>query len=144
MRTIIAGLAALVAPMALTGCGGGADPAVEMAASGAAHASMVAGLGNNFIWDCTLEHEEPGGAPWQFVLQRRGEGSRSDVVVLEAGNKVARRVEIQTDNIARIYIMRDGSRVLVASDGEVRARGTGVALASDHPEGRCRKGGQPV
>jgi len=40
--------------------------------------------------------------------------------------------------------MRDGSRVLVAADGEVRARGIGVARASDHPDGRCRKGGQPA
>lgn len=145
MRKIIAGLVTLAAPLALAGCGGGgADPVAEAAASRTAHANMVAGLGNNFIWDCTLEHEEPGGTPWQFVLQRRGEGSRAEVVALEAGKSVARRTEVRKDNAARIYIMHDSSQVLIAADGEVRARGTGVASASDHPDGRCRKGGQPV
>jgi len=144
MRKIIAGLMGLATPLVLAGCGGGADPAVEMAASRAGHASMVVGLGNNFIWDCTLEHEDPGGAPWQFVLQRRGEGPRAEVVALEAGKSVARRTQVRKDNAARIYLMHEGSRILIAADGEVRARGTGIASASDHPDGRCRKGGQPA
>lgn len=139
MRGIIAGLMVLGA---VAGCGGG-EPAAGAVAPAVAHERMVAGLAGAYIWDCTLE-SDAGGASWRFALQRRGEGNRAEVVVLEAGLSVTRRVEVRRDNAARVYTMRDGSRVLVATDGEVQARGKGVARASDHPTGRCRKGGQPA
>lgn len=140
MRAIIAGLAAL---SAAAGCGGGGTTAPERAMPGAAHAQMLAGLRGSFIWECTLMAED-GRPPWRFALQRQGSGSRAEVVVLEAGQSRARRVGVRKDNAARIYEMPDGSRVLIASDGEMRVGGTGVARSKDYATGRCNPGAQPA
>ncbi len=135
-------IAAGLALSALAACGGEAPETA--ARSGLAHEQMVAALQGRFIWDCTLTGEDEP-APWRFVLQRQGTGGASDVVVLDAGEAQQRRVDlVQNNNAARIYVMRDGSRVLVASDGEVRAEGEGGSKGRYYSEGRCRKGSQPA
>lgn len=135
-------MAAGLALAALAACRGEAPEAA--ARPGLAHEQMVAALQGRYIWDCTLTGEaEP--EPWRFVLQRQGTGGASDVVVLQADGVRQRRVDlVQNNNAARIYIMRDGSRVLVASDGEVRSEGRGGSKGRDYTEGRCRKGSQPA
>lgn len=142
MRAIIAGLAALSAAAGCGGGGGGAT-APERAMPAAAHEQMLAGLRGNYIWECTLTAED-GRAPWRFALQRQGSGSRAEVVVLEAGQSRARRAGVSKDNAARVYEMPDGSRVLIASDGEMRVGGTGVAHSKDYATGRCNPGAQPA
>jgi len=124
------------------GCGG-PDPAANPAATRAAHEQMVASLSGEYIWDCTLT-SETGFAPWHFVLQREGAGAARDVVVREAGNPLARTVTVRKDAAARIYLMQDRSRILIASDGEVQLGGESIARAKDYSAGSCRKGGQPA
>jgi len=139
MRGIIAGVLTLAG---LAGCGTTAPPP-DPATDRAAHDRMVAGLDGLYIWDCTLTSED-GRPPWRFVLQRQGQGQWQDVVMLEAGEPPSGWVEVQKDKAARIYLMQDKSRFLVASDGEVRVEGQGAARSTDYDTGRCRKGGQPA
>lgn len=129
---------ALAALAALSACGADApDPAT----ASAGHERMVASLDNRFIWDCTLQSNR--GAPqWRFALQRVGSDAL-DVVVLEAGRSQPRPIEnLRKDNAARIYFLRDGSRILIADDGEVRGAGQGGSRGAEYVTGTCRKGGQ--
>lgn len=130
--------------LALAGCRGAApEPPSAQSGATAGHAQMVAQLAGDYIWDCTLLSKE-GRAPWRFVLRREGGRLGQDVVVLEAGNPVRRPVKIQTDNAARVYMMRDGSKILVASDGEVRGGGRLGSRGLEYTTGRCIKGAQPT
>ena len=131
----------MMAMAAIAGCR--ADPADPVAA-GMGHTQMVASFGERYIWDCTMQSNR-GAAPWQFVLRRVGEAGRQDVVLREAGQPVARRMEqVVRDEAARIYRMRDGGQILVASDGEARGKGQGGSLGAEYTTGSCSKGGQPA
>ena len=138
MRGIIAGVLALAA---MAGCRAAAPEAEAAFTAAAGHQRMVAALQGRFIWDCTLQ-AETALPPWRFVLQRQGEGNRADVVVLEAGQSVLRRADVQKNAAARVYLMPDGSKVLVASDGEVRSDGRSGSRGAIFTTGLCRKGGQ--
>ncbi|MEQ8291597.1 MAG: hypothetical protein RIA08_05265 [Roseovarius sp.] len=139
MHRVIAALAVLAA---VAGCrGAGTDTAQPSVQAG--HAQMVASLGNAYIWNCRLQSNR-GNPDWQFVLQRVGRDKFS-VVVLEAGHSQPRPIEnLREDNAARVYFLRDGSRILVASDGEARGEGQGGSMGAEYTSGACARGGQPT
>ncbi len=141
MRSLVTGLAVA---FVLTGCQGGAPASAPAAPSAAAdHAQLVAGLGGDYVWNCTLISKD-GDAPWRFVLRREGGPLGQDVVILEAESSVRRPVEVRKDNAARVYTLRDGSNILIASDGELRGGGRPGSRGAEYTSGRCIKGRQPA
>jgi len=117
--------------------------APEPPLSGAgAHEAMVATLGSDFVWDCTLT-ADTAAAPWRFVLQRQ-DGRRRNVLLLQAGRAPSRPLEVAEDGAARIYGLPDETELIIASDGEAFASGPGGAMGKTHTAGRCEKGGQPA
>lgn len=139
MHRIIAALAILAA---VAGCRG-AGTETAQATPQAGHAQTVAALGNAYIWNCRLQSNR-GNPDWQFLLQRVGRDKFS-VVIIEAGSRQARPIEnLREDDAARVYFLRDGSRILVASDGEARGEGQGGSKGAEYTSGTCARGGQPT
>ena len=111
MRKIIATLAVLAAVAGCRSAGTDTSPATAASSSATGHAQMVASLGNSYMWNCRLQSKW-GNPDWQFVLQRVGRDKFS-VVVREAGRRQPRPIEnLREDNAARVYFLRDGSRIL--------------------------------
>lgn len=143
MRKIIATLAVLAAVAGCRSAGTDTTPTTAASSSATGHAQMVASLGNNYMWNCRLQSKW-GNPDWQFVLQRVGRDKFS-VVVREAGRRQPRPIEnLREDNAARVYFLRDGSRILVASDGEVRGEGDMGSQGNEYTSGDCTRGGQAV
>ena len=139
MHRIFAALAILAA---VAGCRG-AGTETAQATPQAGHAQTVAALGNASIWNCRLQSNR-GNPDWQFLLQRVGRDKFS-VVIIEAGSRQARPIEnLREDDAARVYFLRDGSRILVASDGEARGEGQGGSKGAEYTSGTCARGGQPT
>ncbi|KZY33115.1 hypothetical protein A3731_20950 [Roseovarius sp. HI0049] len=139
MHRITAALAILAAVAGCRGAGTDTTPA----APSAGHAQLVASLGNAYIWNCRLQSNR-GNPDWQFVLQRVGRDKFS-VVVLEAGRSQPRPIEnLREDNAARVYFLRDDSRILIASDGEARGEGNMGSMGAEYTSGTCARGGQPT
>ncbi|MEQ8895473.1 MAG: hypothetical protein RID23_00145 [Roseovarius sp.] len=137
MHKIVSAIAILAAVAGCRSAGTETTPSAPQAG----HAQLVASLGNAYIWNCRLQSNR-GNPDWQFVLQRVGRDKFS-VVVLEAGRSQPRPIEnLREDNAARVYFLRDGSNILIASDGEVRGGGKMGSRGIEYTSGTCARGGQ--
>lgn len=140
MRMMRRTVMALVAVTALAACqGGGISPSSNVAAS---HTALVAATGGDFIWDCNL-NSEAGTFPARFLLQRKSLAVRPEIVMLSAGSG-GRLVDIEKEEFARIYKLRDNSGLLIATDGsiyglDVRGRPLEMEII-----GTCNKGAQSI
>ena len=123
----------------LSACQGAAPDPAPPAAN---HAAMVAGMQNQFMWDCTLTSQQ-GLPDRRFVLDKQSEGRWYRVLLVEAGRDHAEQVVEGKDEAARTYAFKDGSRILVASDGEIFPQDAPqTSRAHGYNSGHCNKGAE--
>ncbi|MEQ9259745.1 MAG: hypothetical protein RIG84_11670 [Roseovarius sp.] len=134
-------MAAALAALALAaGCGGEAPS--SRGATGGGHAALLASLGTNYAWDCTLEAADRRSAPWRFVLTREVVGGYAEVRLLDAARSGQQKLVENRDGAAFVYRLDDGSRMVLTVDGEVVAEGNGRDYGALYPSGRCQPGPQ--
>jgi hypothetical protein len=145
MRNMMAGMALI----ALAGCGGseigtgpGAGPTTTAPmVTQDSHAALVASLGNQYAWNCTMQNSR-GGAPWRFMLTREEVGRYVEVRLLEVGHPRPWKLVERKEGAALEYTLGNNGMVTIADDGEARGFGQDNELGNIFKQGRCTKGAQ--